>query len=230
VDVLADPGTYCYHGEKAWRSYFRSTLAHNTAELAGRNQSTEGGPFLWLRHARTRLLGYSDTGRVAQWAAEHDGYTVPGPGATHRRTVRLDREQHQLEITDEFGGALPLRLAFHLGPEVAAELDGTAAILSWPGVDAPGTARIALPPLDWRLHRGETDPVLGWYSPGLGRRIPVFTLLGTGVTAPGTPLVTRIEFMKMGQSGKPTKSQSPISWGASEAMVRGAPAGQREAG
>ena len=230
TDVLADPGTYCYHGEKAWRSYFRSTLAHNTAELAGRNQSTEGGPFLWLRHARTRLLGYSDTGQVAQWAAEHDGYTVPAPGATHRRTVRLDREQHQLEITDEFGGALPLRLAFHLGPEVAAELDGTGAILSWPGVDAPGTARIALPPLDWRLHRGETDPVLGWYSPGLGRRIPVFTLLGTGVTAPGTPLVTRIEFMKMGQSGKPTKSQSPISWGASEAMVRGAPAGQREAG
>ena len=30
VDVLADPGTYCYHGEPAWRSYFRSTIAHNT--------------------------------------------------------------------------------------------------------------------------------------------------------------------------------------------------------
>ncbi|HEV8222395.1 MAG TPA: alginate lyase family protein [Streptosporangiaceae bacterium] len=230
TDVLADPGTYCYHGEKAWRSYFRSTLAHNTAELDGRNQSTEGGPFLWLRHARTRILGYSDTGQVAQWAAEHDGYTSPAPGATHRRTVRLDRERQQLEITDEFGGALPLRLAFHLGPEVAAELDGSAAILSWPGADAPGTARIALPSLDWRLHRGETDPVLGWYSPGLGRRIPAFTLLGTGVTAPGTPLVTRMEFIKTGHSGKPTMSQSPISWGASEAMVRGAPAGQREAG
>ena len=230
IDVLADPGTYCYHGEKAWRSYFRSTIAHNTAELAGRNQSTEGGPFLWLRHARTRLLGYSDTGQVARWSAEHDGYTVPAPGATHRRTIQLDRARHQLEITDEFSGALPLRLAFHLGPEVAAELDGTAAILSWPGADAPGAARIALPPLDWRLHRGETDPVLGWYSPGLGRRIPAFTLLGTGVTAPGTPLVTQIEFMKTGQLRKPTQSQSPISWDASEAMVRGAQTGRREAG
>ena len=176
------------------------------------------------------MLGYSDTGQVARWSAEHDGYTVPAPGATHRRTVRLDREQQQLEITDEFDGALPLRLAFHLGPEVAAELDGTAAILSWPGADAPGTARIALPPLDWRLHRGETDPVLGWYSPGLGRRIPAFTLLGTGVTAPGTPLITRIEFTKIGQSGKPANLPSAIPWSASEAMVPGIRGGRREAG
>ena len=39
VDILADPGTYCYHGDLAWRSYFRSTIAHNTAELGGRDQS-----------------------------------------------------------------------------------------------------------------------------------------------------------------------------------------------
>ena len=51
VDILADPGTYCYHGDPAWRSYFRSTIAHNTLEIDGRNQSVEGGPFLWLRHA-----------------------------------------------------------------------------------------------------------------------------------------------------------------------------------
>ena len=52
VDVLADPGTYCYHGQPEWRSYFRSTLGHNTLELDGADQSTSGGPFLWTRHAR----------------------------------------------------------------------------------------------------------------------------------------------------------------------------------
>ena len=76
VDVLADPGTYCYHGEPAWRSWFRSTSAHNTLEVAGRDQSTSGGPFLWTRHARTRLERATglDDGRFAEWQAVHDGY------------------------------------------------------------------------------------------------------------------------------------------------------------
>ena len=86
VDILADPGTYCYHGEPAWRSYFRSTVAHNTAELAGRNQSTEGGPFLWLRHATARETEVRDDGATVVWAAEHDGYAIArptGPASPH---------------------------------------------------------------------------------------------------------------------------------------------------
>src|SRR6185437_7952202 len=74
VDVLADPGTYCYHGEPAWRSYFRSTIAHNTVQLDGRNQSADGGPFMWLRHANGTELGVRDIGDAAEWIAEHDGY------------------------------------------------------------------------------------------------------------------------------------------------------------
>jgi len=74
VDVLADPGTYCYHGEPAWRSYFRSTIAHNTVELAGRNQSVEGGPFLWLRQANAREMSVQNIGDAVEWMAEHDGY------------------------------------------------------------------------------------------------------------------------------------------------------------
>ena len=52
TEILVDPGTYCYHGEPELRRYFRSTLAHNTVEVDGRDQSVSGGPFLWLRHAR----------------------------------------------------------------------------------------------------------------------------------------------------------------------------------
>ena len=204
VDVLADPGTYCYHGEPAWRSYFRSTIAHNTIELNGQNQSGDGGPFLWLRHANGHEIGVVDTGESAEWTADHDGYLSLRPPARHRRSVRLDRAARRITITDQIdGGDYDVRVAFHLGPDVQAELDGHHAVLRWPAAAAPGEARLELPPqLRWSLHRGETDPILGWYSPGLGQRVPAFTLLGRGRCTPSASFVTRIGFLGAGKTEK----------------------------
>ena len=196
VDVLADPGTYCYHGEPEWRSYFRSTIAHNTIELDGRSQSSDGGPFLWLRHANAFEIEVSDAGGTAEWIAEHDGYRSLVQSARHRRTVRLDRAERALDIIDQVDGGHDVRVAFHLGPDVQAELAGARAVLRWPGTSAPGAARLTLPAaLRWRLHRGETDPILGWYSGGLGRRVPAFTLVGSGRSIPGRVFTTRLEFI-----------------------------------
>jgi hypothetical protein len=221
VEVLADPGTYCYHGEPAWRSYFRSTIAHNTVELGGRNQSMDGGPFLWLRHAAAREIDVLDTGGVARWAAEHDGYTSLNPPARHRRSVRLDRTARSIEIVDEIdGGGHDLRLAFHLGPDVEVELDGDHAALRWPAAATPGAARLELPGgLNWSLHRGEEDPILGWYSAGLGRRVPACTLVGAGRCGPGASFATRLEFLDAGPEAATALSRSDVSWYAADALV-----------
>jgi hypothetical protein len=217
IDILADPGTYCYHGERAWRSYFRSTIAHNTVELGGRSQSRERGPFMWARHARAREVEVIDDGDIARWTAEHDGYASLDPPASHRRSVLLDRASRSIGIIDEIDGSAPdVRVAFHFGPEVEVELDGSCAALSWPRAATPGAARLELSGLvQWSLHQGETDPILGWYSPSLGRRIPAFTLLGSGRCAPGIPLVTRLEFLEIGAA-----PQSAIAWCAPETWVR----------
>jgi hypothetical protein len=197
VDILADPGTYCYHGEPEWRTYFRSTIAHNTAEIGGRSQSVEGGPFLWQRHAHTSEIEMPDPD--LQWTAEHDGYTSLSPQAWHRRSVRLQPDTRRVDITDVIdGGGHEVRLAFHFGPLVQARLDGTDATLSWPDASVPGSARMELPAgLEWSLHRGETDPILGWYSEGLGRRVPTGTLIGAGRCRRDIPLITRLEFLDM---------------------------------
>lgn len=177
VDLLADPGTYCYHGEPEWRAYFRSTLGHNTLQLGGVDQSTSGGPFLWTRHANSRTLAATPT----QWQAEHDGYAP----ALHRRTVELSGRT--LTVVDEVTGGGSAKLAFHFGPLLAVELDGNTARLVWPG----RTATMELPPqLAWTAHRGEENPPLGWYSPGFGRREPSTTLVGSGrVTGPLTTVL-----------------------------------------
>lgn len=226
IDVLADPGTYCYHGEPEWRSYFRSTIAHNTIELNGQGQSSEGGPFLWLRHAITREIDVQDIGDAAEWTAEHYGYLTLHPPSRHRRTVRLDRASRIIDIFDEIrGGRHHVRLAFHLGPDVDAEIDGERAMLRWPYASVSCAARLELPQsLRWSLHRGETGPILGWYSSGLGRRVPAFTLLGQGRSAPDEPLMTRLEFLDTGRTMRRSLYAPVISRYASAALARGRPA------
>jgi hypothetical protein len=192
VEVLADPGTFCYHGEPSWRALFRGTIGHNTLQLAGRDQSESGGPFLWTRHANTHVISTSglDGGARAGWTAEHDGYTVLDSPAVHRRSVTLDRSTRELEVLDrvESHAEHACRLLWHLGPLVEVGLDGAVASLRWPG----GGATIELDPaLQWTVHQGEEHPPLGWYSPGFGRRVPSVTLVGTGQAGRARALRTR---------------------------------------
>jgi Heparinase II/III-like protein/Heparinase II/III N-terminus len=200
TDIFADPGTYCYNSQPRWRDYFRSTLGHNTLELDRQDQSTSGGPTMWTRHAQARLLDLqeSDDGRVVRWSAEHDGYDGLNPGARHRRTVALSSADHRIDIRDrvESAGRHRIRLAFHLGPDVRAVLDGREVQLAW-GQAADGSAAATLqlsPRLQWTLIRGSTDPVLGWYSRGFGEKEPTTTVLGEGTTDGNEEFETVLSF------------------------------------
>lgn len=220
VDVLADPGTYCYHGEPAWRSYFRSTIAHNTVEVGGQSQSKEGGPFLWVRHADASELDVRDVGDAVEWTAEHGGYSSLRPPAKHRRCVRLDRAARGIDIVDEIdGGQHEIRLAFHFGPQIEVELLGPNAVLSWSTEQSSGSARIDLPEsLEWQLHKGEEDQILGWYSEGLGRRVPAFSLVGSGVSAVDIPLCTRLQFADASKATSSGGGLLAVSWLTTDAV------------
>ncbi len=185
VEVLADPGTYCYHGEPRWRRYFRSTLAHNTIEVGNQNQSASGGPFLWTRHARSRLieLDIDADGEVTAWSAEHDGYCALKPPVRHRRSVRLEGRLRRIEIVDRLAttGVHTFRLAFHLGPDIHAQMVGHSVDLSWSDRMSTRSATLSLPNgPSWSLSRGATDPILGWYSPRFGEKQPAWAVIGEG--------------------------------------------------
>ncbi|WP_438296099.1 alginate lyase family protein [Streptomyces sp. HUAS TT7] len=193
VDVLADPGTFCYHGQPEWRQYFRSTLGHNTLRLDGGDQSVSGGPFLWTRQARSRVLVADTSGeQVARWCAEHDGYQP----SVHRRQVELTAASQELRVVDEVRGPRrAVQLAFHLGPAIDADLVENRAVLTWTRDGEDRSAVLDLPgQLCWRAHRGETDPPLGWYSPGFGRKEPTTTLVGTGFADGAQGFTTVLKF------------------------------------
>ena len=192
VEILADPGTYCYHGEKSWRDYFRGTLGHNTLTVGDQDQARGAGPFLWLDRPVSQLLGRTLDGPVLSWSASHDGYERSA-GVTHHRRVELDRARRAIGIEDWIDSMTEhsVALAFHLGPTVEVALDADIARLRWPG----GSGLMRLPPgLHWSAHRGETDPPLGWHSPGFGRLVAATTLIGRGTLAPATMLLTTIQF------------------------------------
>jgi hypothetical protein len=198
VDLLADPGTYCYGAEPVWRAYFRSTVAHNTLEVGGVDQSVAAGPHLWTRQARAELEQTTglDGGPVAEWRAAHRGYRRLRPPATHRRSVRLERPARRLVIEDllDTRGAHDCRLAFHLGPAVSCALEGEQAVLEWRGEHGRRRATLRLPgELAWSRLEGQADPPAGWYSPAFDERVPTVTLLGTGRVGSGQALRTILQ-------------------------------------
>ncbi|TYL50147.1 heparinase [Nocardioides sp. BGMRC 2183] len=198
VEILVDPGTYCYHGEPEWRSYFRSTRAHNTIEVDRLDQSVEGGPFLWSTQAVT-VVDQVETDDAARqfWAAHHDGYARLQDPVGHRRSVSLDSRERRVSILDRLSstGRHEVALSFHLGPLVEARLDDGVAQLSWPGRHGIERARLELPDeLEWSTHRGEVDPPRGWYSPRFGERVPTTTILGRGVIGRTASLGSGLQF------------------------------------
>ena len=197
IDVLADPGTYCYGADPVWRAYFRSTFAHNTVVVSDVDQSRAGGTHLWTSQARAELesAGGLDGGPVAEWRAVHHGYGSLRPPVDHHRSVRLDRRARRLVIEDRLdGGSHDCRLVFHLGPDVACALDGGSANLRWHDGHGWRGATLTLPArLAWQRLEGQTNPPAGWYSPAFGVRVPAVTLVGSGRTGPGRILTTALQ-------------------------------------
>jgi len=200
TDVLSDPGTYCYASDPLFRHYFRSTIGHNTLEVLGRDQSTSGGPTMWTSHAVSQLMSLESSadGDEGRWVAEHYGYRRLDPPVTHRRTVAFDGTHRVIELTDEVDGAgnPPVRLAFHLGPTVEAELDGCTLTLRWQGRSGgESTATMTLPSsLRWSLIQGASEPVFGWYSSAFGQKVPAIDVIGVGYATRGSLLRTRLAF------------------------------------
>jgi hypothetical protein len=205
VDIFADPGTYCYLGDAPWRSYFRSMAARDIPG-SGDADRPIGGRALRYRHTHARKPAVVDHGDVANWAAEHDGCFRLNSPVRHRRSVLLDRASRIVDIVDQIGGGgHDICSAFHFGPEIQVELGEFCAFLSWPGSTTPGAARLELPfGLSWSLRRAESNTV----PRTLCRRVPAFTLLGSGRCVAGAPLTTRLEFNDTENLSKDPLSQA----------------------
>lgn len=177
---LVDPGTYCYHTEPEWRAYFRGTTAHNTVVVDQRDQSIAGGPFLWMKHARSSLKEIKQL-KDGTWLiiGSHDGYL--DLGVRHERTLEFNRENRILVIQDRLGGKgeHDVRIHFHFAPGVFLKQGVNPS--QWEAVFTDSKFQLQLSldkDFEWVAFRGSLEPRLGWYSRRLGHKEPCFTLQG----------------------------------------------------
>lgn len=191
-EQLVDPGTYAYHTDPQWRSYFRGTAAHNTLRVDGEDQSRIGGAFLWLEKARPELTRFERTAEHDLLVASHDGFMrLPDP-VRHVREIRLVKDESAIEITDRLlcNGAHGIERFWHFAESCSVTLDGGAAV----STDGEVEVRIDVEEQDARaqLLRGSEAPIGGWVSRGFGVKSPSTTLVHRTEIAGETVLRTRI--------------------------------------
>ncbi|WP_347258611.1 alginate lyase family protein [Methylocaldum sp.] len=170
-ELLIDPNTYTYTGDPTWRRWFRSTAAHNTVRVDGRDQARQETSFQWSNgHDASLVKCHRDESGRILLLARHDGYRRLG--ITHWRAIAFDGSDHLL-IRDYLAGQghHVAELIWHLGVEAAPA--GAGFVLSGNDIGA----RLDLAGGVMTLHRGETDPILGWQSPCYGVRKPAVSIL-----------------------------------------------------
>jgi len=173
--MAVDPGTYCYHGSRDWRDHFRSTMAHNTVAVDGRNQSEILGPFLWGARARARQRAWCRTLMGDVFEGSHDGYR--SAGVIHRRTVALIPGGVCIVVDRLDGrGIHAVSAGYQLADGV--EVSETAATMrrlrAFEVDDAKGgrmTLHASVPEgCECDVVAGLEDPKAGWISLGFGDR------------------------------------------------------------
>ena len=181
--TIADPGTFCYTAEPAWRDFFRGTAAHSTVRVDGLDQAVPRGPFSWQARPSARLLRWVTTESLDVADAEHDAYARLADPVTHRRRVLWIKPRYWI-IVDDLAGAetheVELRFQFApidvlVDPALGARAQapsGTGLFLH-PFSTAPLTAEVVA---------GGMSPAAGWISRDYGRREPAPLLIYRATT------------------------------------------------
>ena len=197
VNLLRDAGTYQYYCEPPWEHYFKSTAAHNTVEIDGKDQMEKGPRFLWYNWTKSNLRHSEQLPQLDgdYWEGEHYGYCQGKEPVIHRRTV-IRLGDRWIIIDDILGdGEHDVVLRWHL------------ADVGWEAV-APGTfsARNITTQLSINifpqvemsielLHGQESPEPEGWESLYYGERQPI-PVIKCNVVSSALPLrfVTTLHF------------------------------------
>lgn len=183
--VVVNGGTSVY-GTGPQRQRQRSTPAHSTLVIDGRDSSEVWAGFRVARRARILEAAAAGERGLAVARAAHDGYRrLPGR-PVHGRTWRLSAGGLEIEDEVQGRGRHRLELMFHLHPDVTVEQTEGGLGLRWPG--ASGKVTVLPPP---EMHADVRDST---WQPQFGLTRASRSLCFSAVVSLPVRLVTRFDW------------------------------------
>jgi hypothetical protein len=181
--ILVDPGTYRYNGEPKFRKYFKGTRAHNTITVDGQDQAIQETGFIWSHAYNAELMRKENLNGVWLIQAKHDGYLRYKKPVQHIRSIFIF-DGTNIIIKDKFygEGSHEFELNFHLHPDLKVSKYHE----NWWNIHN-GAAEIYITIFnqnDFRVIKGERDPILGWFSHSYGLKCETSVL---NISITGTP-------------------------------------------
>lgn len=172
--LVVDSGVEEYESG-TWRQYWRSTRAHNTVLVDGREQSEIWASFRVGRRCRVLDATCARDGPSSLFVGTHDGFAQQGTPIYHRRFIAALGGAGWLLLDEVTGtGRHAIESLVHLRPEAGC-------------IVHDHYAEIALGSRKWRLYpyagaggdetkmscvRGQVEPIQGWYASEFGKREP----------------------------------------------------------
>jgi hypothetical protein len=164
--VIVDSGLHGYDNDP-YREYVRSTRAHNTVSIGGKDQSEMWGTFRVARRAKVV---------EAHSAMEDGGFVFRGAyrpyhdrQAVHHRTLRRTGNGISIDDVVSEASGVVLESFLHFHPDFSVREEGKRFMAS------NGTLALSIEPVgvdSVSVQRGERDPVQAWYCPEFGKAIP----------------------------------------------------------
>jgi hypothetical protein len=128
--LIIDPGMPTYSGDAKLRNRFRSTKAHNTAVVNGREQATLFDDDIWRLGAEAEIYEVEEQRDGARhlFAASHRGFERLAQPVQYRRTLELDLAASIFRGSDRFdrAGQGRVDIPFQFAPEVELRQSGNS--------------------------------------------------------------------------------------------------------
>lgn len=135
--LIVDAGVFEY-AAGPMRDYVRSTRAHNTVCVDGKNQAECWGSFRVARRYAPVAVTFDKTGYRSLFQGTFDGYAkLIGDGISHKREIVCDEELRQIVVTDflEGLGTHLIESCIHLHADVALTVEENKAFLKLGNID-----------------------------------------------------------------------------------------------